>query len=185
MLIKSIVKKPNRLKTLWANRDKIARGIAVSMFIALSLATVVDLVKWHDKNEIHFQSPITLKPPVYAELRKLTVIQEVQAAPNPNNSPLTPIQQYICNKFGDQCKTAIAVSMAESRDNCNEINVNSNGTVDFSIFQENSVHLNKQFTLQDLGSCEKMVDRAYELYQKQGWTPWSSYQNKSYTKFLW
>lgn len=182
MTIKSVIKKP---KTLWANRDKIARGIAVSMFIALSLVTVVDLVKWHDKNEIHFQSPITLKPPVYAELRKLTVIQEVQAS-DPNNSPLTPDQQFACNLFGKDCDTALAIMRAESHYRHDAININKNGTADFGCFQLNSVHLAQIDTSNlNLLNCQDNTKAAYEIYKQQkGFGAWVTFTNGSYKQFL-
>lgn len=137
--------------------------------------------------QLKVQAPVKIKlaTPIYWIPRVMAMNVTIIDKADPNVSPLTPIQQYICNKFGQAaCPTALAISMAESHDNCNEINVNSNGTVDFSIFMENSVHLNKQFTLTDLSSCERMVDRAYDLYKAQGWTPWVSYQTKAYLKFL-
>lgn len=171
-----------RLKALWHARAKLAKYTAFLMLGIVSLATVNTIVKWHDHYQIHFESPVEFKPLVYTELRKLTVINEVLA--DQNNTPLNDIQQYICNKFGKDCVTALSIARAESNYNCNEINVNSNGTVDFSVFQENSVHLNHGFTLADLSDCKRMVDRAYELYQKQGFTPWSSYVSGAYKQFL-
>jgi len=124
---------------------------------------------------IHFNKPISIIKRVLA----INVIQEQK-----DNSPLNELQQYICNKFGKDCRTALAIAKAESNYNCNEINVNSNNSVDFGIFQENSVHLNKQFTFSDLANCNTQIDAAYKLYQQQGFSPWSTYTSGAYKKYL-
>ena len=136
--------------------------------------------------ELKFQSPITIKlaTPMYwirrAMAMNITVVQEGQQ----HNTPLNATQQYICDKFGPDCRVALSIARAESNDNCNEINVNTNGTVDFGIFMENSIHLNRQFTFADLASCQTQIDAAYKLFKAQGWTPWTSYVSGSYKKFL-
>ena len=156
------------------------------LVISLSLIFLLSICGWFfGRYELRFRSPITIA--IHAPMtlvRRVLAYNITVVKSDANNSPLNPIQQYICNKFGDQCKTALAIAKAESNYNCNEINVNKNGTVDFSIFMENSIHLNKQFTLADLADCKLMVDRAYDLYKVQGWTPWSSYQSGAYKKFL-
>ena len=152
--------------------------LATPIVIIIATAWFFSTYQVKAQNPVH----IALATPILIARRQVVVNEMVMA--DPNNSPLDPIQQYICNKFGNQCKTALAIARAESNDNCNEINVNTNGTVDFGIFMENSVHLNRQFTLADLSTCERMVDRAYDLYKQTGWAAWSSYQSGAYKKFL-
>lgn len=94
-------------------------------------------------------------------------------------------EEYICYKFGKDCKIALAVSQAENGTRqCDRIGVNTNRTVDVGIFQINSVHFKKGYTLNDFTDCKKNVDIAYEIFQIQGWNPWVAYTNSSYKKFL-
>jgi len=136
--------------------------------------------------ELNFRQPINIKlhaPITIAKrIAKTNIITIAQA--DTHNNPLTPTQQYICDKFGDQCRVALSVAKAESNDNCNEVNVNTNGTVDLGIFMENSVHLGKQFSLYDLASCQTQIDAAYKLYKEQGWGIWVSYTSGAYKKYL-
>ena len=95
-----------------------------------------------------------IKPQVLAQIEKQVNMPELE----------TDIEKYICEKFGVMdCKTALAVAKAESNLNCNAFNVNTNGSVDFGIFQLNSVHLKKggEWTLTNMSDCEKNVDLAY------------------------
>lgn len=96
---------------------------------------------------------------------------------------LSPVEQYICDKFGTDCKTALAVSWAENGTRqCDRVNINSNKTLDVGVFQINSVHMKKGFTLSDLADCKKNVDIAFGIFKVQGWTPWVAYKNGSYKK---
>lgn len=86
---------------------------------------------------------------------------------------------------GDDLITAVAVAMAESggRPDINNAGTNSNGTVDYGLWQINSIHG------PDLG---KVYDPyynarlAYGIWQDRDstWAPWSAYNNGSYTKFI-
>lgn len=94
-------------------------------------------------------------------------------------------EEYICYKFGKDCRLALAVSQAENGTRqCDRFGVNTNKTIDVGIFQINTVHLKKGWKLADLTECHKNVDYAYEIYQAQGFEPWVAYKNKSYLKFL-
>jgi len=114
-----------------------------------------------------------IKPEVLAQTEKQVNMPELG----------TDIEMYICEKFGVMdCKTALAVAKAESGLNCNAFNVNSNGSVDFGIFQLNSVHLKKggEWTLTNMSDCEKNVDLAYQMWTEQGFEPWVAYLSGSY-----
>ena len=82
--------------------------------------------------------------------------------------------------------TALAVSQAENgtRQCDRESKPNRNGSVDYGIFQINSIHLRKGWTVEELKDCKKNIEYAYTIYKAQGWKPWSAYTNKSYLKFL-
>lgn len=90
---------------------------------------------------------------------------------------------YICEKWGVvECKTALAVAKAESGMRCDAYNANTNGSVDLSVFQLNTIHLAKggEWTLANMANCRKNVDLAYEVWQAQGWSPWVAYRNGSW-----
>ncbi|MDQ3816096.1 MAG: hypothetical protein M3362_00210 [Acidobacteriota bacterium] len=81
---------------------------------------------------------------------------------------------------------ALAISQAEngSRKCDRASKPNKNGTIDYGVFQINSVHLKKGWKLSELKDCYKNVDYAYEIYKASGWNPWSTYKNGAYKKFL-
>lgn len=111
-------------------------------------------------------------------------IFKVSPVIKPKAKELT-LEEYICRAFGKDCKLALAVSQAENGTRqCDRMNVNTNKTVDIGIFQINTVHLKKGYTLSDLIDCKKNVDIAYKIYKQQGFAPWVAYTNKSYRKFL-
>lgn len=80
---------------------------------------------------------------------------------------------------------ALAVSRAENGTRqCDRFGINTNKTIDVGVFQINTVHLKKGYTLQDLADCKKNIDIAYDIFKAQGWTPWVAHNNGSYKKFL-
>lgn len=188
--IKEFVKPSVKDKQANRTKDRVVHlvGGVVLLGIVLSiigiLAGVRAVAEWGSTHEIVKQDIIQMKvqSPFRIEDRKplvLTPIQKQESMPEMK----TDIEKYICEKFGlMDCKTALAVAKAESNLNCNAFNVNSNGSVDFSIFQLNSVHLKKggEWTLENMANCYKNVDLAYELWTQQGWEPWSAYLNKAY-----
>lgn len=94
---------------------------------------------------------------------------------------------YICEKWGVvECKTALAVAKAESGMRCDAFHANTNGSVDVSVFQLNSVHLSKggEWTLENMANCYKNVDLAYELWLTNGWSSWVAWTNSSYLSKL-
>lgn len=110
------------------------------------------------------------------------VIHEAKAAPE---APKPSIETYICQKFGDACKMALAISQAENGTRqCDRVNINKDKSLDIGIFQINTVHLKKGWKLPELTDCYTNVDKAYEIYKAQGWTPWVTYQTQAYKRFL-
>lgn len=109
-------------------------------------------------------------------------VKRVQAA-EVKHKPLT-IEDYICTKEWD-CKTAVAIAKAESGLRCDAQNVNKGtNSLDLGVMQINSVHLKKGWKVADLLDCHKNIDLAYEIYKGSGWGAWSTYNNKSFKRFL-
>lgn len=94
-------------------------------------------------------------------------------------------EQYICWKFGKDCKMALAISQAENGTRqCDRLTIEPNHTVSIGLFQINTVHF-KQYPLKQLITCQGNIDAAKDIYDKQGnWEAWSTYKNNSYKKFL-
>ena len=100
--------------------------------------------------------------------------------------PLTAYQQYACRKFGPACRVALAIQRAENpRGACEIYHYNSDGTLDWGYFQINTVHLTRPgLNLRDLLDCRANIDFAYRLYQEHGFQPWSTFNDRTYRKFL-
>lgn len=69
--------------------------------------------------------------------------------------------------------------------NCSRIHTNKDGSVDYGIFQINSIHsqtLSKLgMTMEDMKNCYKNIDYAYKMWSDQGgFQAWSAWTNKSY-----
>lgn len=95
--------------------------------------------------------------------------------------PDLSIEDKIRNKFGDKGEIFISIAKAESGMNTKAYNVNTNKTVDIGLFQINSVH---GYDVQKLFDVDYNIQCAYEIYQRQGITAWSSVNNGDYLKFL-
>jgi hypothetical protein len=139
-----------------------------------------------DGFSIHLQSPIQnflkieYNPDQPVSHR---VVKEVEAKPV---DPATlSTEDYICYVFGPDCKMALAVSQAENGTRqCDRFGVNTDKSIDVGVFQINSIHLKKGYTLADLLNCHKNVDIAYDIFKAQNWSPWVAYLNQSYKRFL-
>lgn len=94
------------------------------------------------------------------------------------------VEEMILERWGKDTPQAIAVFKAESGLRCDAYNVNTNGTVDVGVAQLNSIHYNDDFTIADAVDCEKNLDKAYEMWKAQGWTPWVAYLNGNYLAHL-
>jgi hypothetical protein len=128
----------------------------------------------------HFQSPLVIA-------RRNLSEYAAQAQADQRGRPLSAWQQYACQKFGADCRVALAIQRAENpQGKCEIYHYNSDGTLDWGYFQINTVHLTRQgLNLRDLLDCKANIDFAYNLYrEKQGFTPWSTYNNGSYRRFL-
>lgn len=81
---------------------------------------------------------------------------------------------------------ALAISQAENGTRqCDRVSKpNSNGTRDFGIFQLNEIHLKKGYTERDFKDCLTNIKIAKAMFDRQGWTPWSTLHNGAYKRFL-
>ncbi|MBV8553153.1 MAG: hypothetical protein JOY54_17790 [Acidobacteriaceae bacterium] len=141
----------------------------------------------HVQYTFSLQSPIRLRFqwPLVVEPR--TRSEDAYEAQIDQRHPLTAYQQYACRKFGSACRVALAIQRAENpQGKCEIYHYNSNGTLDWGYFQINTVHLQRPgLNLRDLLDCKANIDFAYELYiERQGFTPWSTYNSGAYRKFL-
>lgn len=102
----------------------------------------------------------------------------------PHKESLT-VETMIKRTFGKDAAMALAISHAENGTRqCDRFHVNNDKSIDAGVFQINSIHMTKGYTLKDLTDCKKNIEIAKQLYDKQGWTPWTTFKNKSYLKFL-
>lgn len=117
-------------------------------------------------------TPRVSVPPVTSPKRMKP--QPKRSLPAPKNAKLEPwkaeIAAYICTKSWD-CRTAVAVAYAESGLNCGA----KSPTNDHGVMQLHG---------QAIYDCRANIDRAYEMYKRRGWQPWSAYKNGKYKKFL-
>jgi hypothetical protein len=129
---------------------------------------------------VHFQSPVVIA-------HRIRTSNAAGAQMDQNGRPLTAYQQYVCEKFGPDCRLALAIQRAENpQGRCEIYHYNSNGTLDWGYFQINTVHLHRPgLNLRDLLDCRANIDFAYQLYlEKGGFTPWSTYNSGAYRRFL-
>lgn len=113
---------------------------------------------------------------------KIVTVPHIKYARTAQARELT-VEEYVCTKKWD-CKTALAVAKAESEQRCDAQNINTDRSIDVGYFQINSVHLRKGWKVGELLDCKTNIDRAFEIYQAQGWQPWSAYKNGSFKKHL-
>lgn len=157
--------------------------------IAAALAIAAAFLWWfHGEYTVSLQSPILVRaqwPLVIAERVMSDGAQRAQA--DQHGHRLSAWQQYACRKFGPDCRVALAIQRAENpQGKCEIYHYNTNGTLDWGYFQINTVHLKRPgLNLRDLLDCKANIDFAYQLYrERQGFTPWSTYNSGLYRQFL-
>ncbi len=134
------------------------------------------------------QNPIVLnlRWPFVVERKTLTE-EATLARADQDGKPLTAYQQYACEKFGADCRLALAIQRAENpQGRCEVYHYNNNGTLDWGYFQINTIHLKRDdLYLRDLLDCRANIDFACQLYREHsGFTPWSTFNSGAYKKFL-
>jgi hypothetical protein len=153
--------------------------VAVTATFAVLILTDRYTLSLQSPIRIHFQWPFVVAA-------KAAGGDAVGAQADQFGHHLTAYQQYACNKFGSECRIALAIQRAENpRGACEIYHYNSDGTLDWGYFQINTVHLTRPgLNLRDLLDCRANIDFAYQLYTERGFQPWSTYNNGAYRKFL-
>lgn len=142
----------------------------------------------HQKYTFSLRWPVIFKlqfPVVMAHRMNTEAAAAAQA--DQNGKALSAWQEYACEKFGPDCRIALAIQRAENpKGNCEIYHYNNNGTLDWGYFQVNTVHLTRPgLNLRDLLDCKANIDFAYELFvERHGFTPWSTYNSGAYLKFM-
>jgi hypothetical protein len=183
--------------------------LAILILELLTLRAIEEITEFHDKYymathpiistvkedrsfSLKFSQPVTIEEREYPReiMSPLVYAQEVEEVEiNELTKDLEgdkkEIGDYIVEVFGDHAHVALAVAKAESGLNCSALNVNTNGTVDFSVMQVNSIHMKKGYKLSELTDCKRNVDIAYEIFQSHGnsFNPWVAFTNGSFGKF--
>lgn len=145
-------------------------------------------VAWFDTHTVKFNQivKVEINPP-FKILGRVIEAKEVIITPKTKAS--TPIEEYICQKWGVwDCQTAIAVAKAEGMNHpADGFNINTNGTIDVGYFRINSIHFKKAgCSLKEIVDPYKNVDCAFSIYESQGrsWTAWVAFNNGSFKKYL-
>lgn len=161
--------------------------LTVLAVLAVTFAVAWFVNSWFETHYLVFNPPVEIyfNPPVEVKKRKPEV-KLVIVDKTPKLDKLTPIEKYICDKFGVyDCKMALAVARAESGMNPEAWNINKNGTIDVGIFQINSIHFNQPgCSLREVVDPKKNVDCAYSIWKRQGWHPWTAAKNGRFIRFL-
>ena len=157
----------------------------VVLLVAVTATFAVLILR--DRYTLSLQSPVRVHwqwPFVVAA--KVPGGDAIEAQADQFGHHLTAYQQYACNKFGPECRIALAIQRAENpRGACEIYHYNTDGTLDWGYFQINTVHLTRAgLNLRDLLDCRANIDFAYQLYTERGFQPWSTYNNGAYRKFL-
>ena len=158
-------------------------GVVLLVAVIATFAVLI----LRDRYTLSLQSPLRVHwqwPFVVAA--KVPGGDAIEAQADQFGHHLTAYQQYACNKFGPDCRIALAIQRAENpRGACEIYHYNTDGTLDWGYFQINTVHLTRVgLNLRDLLDCRANIDFAYQLYRERGFQPWSTYNNGAYRKFL-
>lgn len=134
---------------------------------------------WQSPVKVQFRSPLVIS-------RRAARLYSAPARSDQDHS-LTAYQQYACEKFGSQCRIALAIQRAENpQGKCEIYHYNSDGSLDWGYFQINTVHLKRPgVNLRDLLDCKRNIDFAYQLYRERGnFKAWSTYTSGRYRREL-
>ena len=147
-----------------------------SLLFFLVCTSLYGLVTFYNTHD--FRTPILFQNPVPS--KHTNVIISPVATPSGKTTMVVSDEEYIRAKFGNHGDIAVAIVKAESGLKADIVHVNNNNSVDFGCWQVNSVHLG-QVDVDTLLDCKKATDWVYDnLYQDQGFNPWSAYKNGAY-----
>jgi hypothetical protein len=172
-----------------AKRSKPLRfsGRFLGLLLTAAAAIGVGAVILQAQYTVSLQSPVRIRFQFPLVMAPKTSPEEALEAQNDQfGHRLTAYQQYACNKFGRDCRIALAVQRAENpRGACEIFHYNTDGTLDWGYFQINTVHLKRAgVNLRDLLDCKANIDFAHQLYTERGFQPWSTFNSGAYRQFL-
>ena len=174
--ISQLIKKHTRLSK--STLKVLIPAIVIIVLVSYAAYWASNLPEGNIKLQSPIQNFIRIEPTASSSLIKKAYAAELKP------EQMTT-EQYICWKFGKDCKMALAISQAENGTRqCDRFNVNTNKTVDYGVFMINTVHLKKGWKIAELIDCHTNIDYAYEIYKSQGWSPWVVFNTGDYKKFL-
>jgi hypothetical protein len=166
------------------------RSLLAKLRFGVFSAVILGLAGWwfHDNYTFSVQSPVRLhfQSPVVIT-KRVSDGYAAEAQADQSGKHLTAWQQYACQKFGSDCRLALAIQRAENpAGKCEIYHYNTDGTLDWGYFQINTVHLKRAgVNLRDLLDCKANIDFAYQLYREShGFTPWTTYNSGAYRQYL-
>jgi hypothetical protein len=168
--------KPKKRNLKWLIYLWLVVGVLAVFSYALKLANEwweVNRFEFHKLIQVKIQKPITIeqRQPITIVSPLADVIDEPVVFKD-----LTETEQMILDTFGlENYKIARAIAKAESGMRCDAFNINTNNTIDYGLYQINSIHWKRFGGLEKLVTCEQQIKAAYELYKEQGWNPWVVY----------
>jgi len=178
----------NQFKTRKGMKNKKIVILFVSILvICFGIYAFKAINNWYNTHYFEFKAPVEVKlnQPVAIKTRIPKIIEKKIILDYPNDID-TPLEQYICDKFGLlDCKIALSVAQAESGMRENAYNHNTNNTIDIGIFQVNQIHWTKPgCSPKELFDAYKNVDCAYTIWKGSGWGAWVAYNTGSFLSKL-
>ena len=166
-----------KVKVKTDNKFSVIKISIISLvIIVLSIVGLYKANSFFDSKILVFKAPAEIKfnaPISIAEREKEVTVQVIQIT---DGLPLTEDEKYLCQKFGDECKTALEVQRRENpTGDCEIFHVNNNGSVDFGFMQVNTIHLGEDVKISQLVDCKENIDVAYKIWEKSGWKAWTAY----------
>ena len=127
-----------------------------------------------------------------AENKIVESVEDEKTKEEPVTTTEEPKKEYtgVCAQYYDMVdkydwdtEVMLAIMYAESncRPNLDNSGLNKNGSVDYGLFQINSVH---GYSKEDLMDPEFNIKVAYKIYKSQGLKAWSVYKSGKYLQYL-
>jgi hypothetical protein len=108
--------------------------------------------------------------------------QKLSDRPLNNNRPNNAIEDMIKNIFKDDASIALAIAHAESGMRCEAHGDRDLDPSSYGVFQIRA--FKGRPSTDELLDCNANIAYAKVMYDRQGWSPWSTYKSGSYKKFL-
>lgn len=152
-------------RTRWTRDIKYCLILIIGILIG-GMSFKFDYWNYQQEQWADNQVPMLLSP-----LGSSVIHAQEAPKPTPTPDPIEVRKQIVRNVFGADSEDAIKVFMCEGlRSNkCND-GLNKNGSFDCGVAQINSIHgVARRFLL----NPEINIRIAKQLFDEQGWTPWT------------